>query len=192
MSFNVVGVLRTVRRLPVASVMAGFERQSSTFTDSPGWINKMKDRFAALDENKDGIIDQRDVMSLASRLTKYSKQGEEATRKYFATFNAVYGLHENPTNEEEFLTLMKAFASKLNAEELAHGIGDIVFYTLDEDRNGEVSYDEFYRCYKSVSNMSEEMIQYLFIKSDLNGDGAISRSEFRESFVKLFLSDEDL
>ena len=152
----------------------------------------MKDRFAALDENKDGIIDQRDVMSLATRLAKYRKQGEEATKKYFATFNAVYGLHENPTNEDDFLTGMKAYTSKPNAKELAHGIGDMVFYILDEDGNGEVSYDEFYRCYKVVSNMSEEMIQYLFTKSDLNGDGVISRSEFRESAIKLLLSDEDL
>ena len=130
-------------------------------------------------------------MSFADRLAKYRNQGEDATKRYFATFNAVYGL-QKPTNEVEFVTGMKEFVSKPDAQDRVHGIADVMFKILDEDENGEVSYDEFYRCYKVVSNMSEEMIQYIFTKSDLNGDGVISRSEFRETGVKLLLSDEDL
>ena len=85
---------------------------------------------------------------------------------------------------------MKAFTSKPDARDRAHGIADMVFRIIDEDNNGEVSFDEFSRFYKAVSNMPEEMIKFLFEKSDLDGNGVITNSEFRESTVKLLFSDD--
>ena len=76
----------------------------------------------------------------------------------------MYGL-QKPTNEVEFVTGMKEFVSKPDAQDRVHGIADIMF---------------------QIST-----IQYIFTKSDLNGDGVIPRSEFRETGVKLLLSDED-
>ena len=149
----------------------------------------MKDRFSALDVDKDGIINVEDVSFLANKLATYRNRGEDASKRYFATFNAVFGV-QGRTNMDEFLAGMKAFVVKPDAEERAHGIADMVFEIIDEDGNGEVSFDEYYRFHKASSNMSEDMIKHFFATVDKNGDGILQRSEFRESTIKLLMSEE--
>ena len=179
-----ISVLRTVRKIIPLAV-----RMQSTYTESPGWIKKMKDRFAALDVDKNGVIDQEDVKYLASKLAAYRNRGEDATKRYFTTFNAVFGV-QGSINVDEFVSGMKEFVKKPDAEERAHGIADTVFEIIDEDGNGVVSYEEYYRFHKASSNMSEDMIKHFFATVDKNGDGVLQRSEFRESTVKLLMSEE--
>ena len=49
-----------------------WEQQSmaASFTDNPIWVKKMKDRFAALDVDKNGTINDDDVALLAKNLAK--------------------------------------------------------------------------------------------------------------------------
>ena len=180
---------RALRKVPRSVASIARLEYSSSFTDRPGWMRKIKDRFSALDVDNDGIVTEHDIRSLAKKLASYRNQGEDASKRYFATFDAVYGVRK-PTNEEEFVAWMKVLASKPDARDRVHGIADMVFKLMDRDENGEVSFDEFHHFHKAVSNMSEEMIRSLFTKSDLNGDGVITNSEFRKSSVTLLLSDE--
>ena len=43
---------------------------AASFTDNPIWVKKMKDRFAALDVDKNGTINDDDVALLAKNLAK--------------------------------------------------------------------------------------------------------------------------
>ena len=43
------------------------QRMAASFTDNPAWIKKMKARFAALDVDKNGVINERDVALLAKK-----------------------------------------------------------------------------------------------------------------------------
>ena len=160
---------------------------SLSLTDSPGWIRKMKERFAALDVDKNGVIDENDVVYLANKLATYRNRDGSVCKQYFDIFNGVFGV-KGPTNEEQFVAGMKVFVSKPDATELAHKLSDMVFEVIDEDGNGEVSFEEYYRFYKASSNMTEKMIRHLFHVANKNGDGVIQKEEFRESTVKLVLS----
>lgn len=156
-------------------------------TKSPGWIQKMKERFAALDVDKNGVIDQSDVAYLANKLATFRNRDDAVSKQNFDTFNAVFGV-KGPTTEEQFVAGMKMFVSKPDATELAHKIADMVFETIDEDGNGEVSFEEHYRFHKASANMNEKMIRHFFNKVDKNGDGVLQNEEFREATVKLLLT----
>ena len=191
-----VHVLRSVvRRTPATTTLPYLARlQHTSFTESPVWIQKMKERFAALDADKKGTIDKDDLEALATKMANYRKLGShgagDARKRYFDTLYAVFDL-QGPTTESEFVNIMKAFSSKSDAEMRAQGIADMVFEVIDEDGNGEISYDEFNRFHKTSSvNMPDHMIRYFFDTSDTNGDGVIQRSEFRRSVVKFLLSGE--
>ena len=192
---SLVKVLRTVRKIPLSAAAIGPARQqqqyssTASLTDSPGWLRKMKDRFSALDVDKNGVINEQDVHALAKKLASYRNEGEDVSRRYFATFNAVFGV-QKPTTEEEFLSEMKEFVSKPDSRDRAKSISDMTFDVMDEDKNDEVSFDEFSRFHKTVSKMPEEMVMFFFKKSDLNGDGIISKSELRESTMKFFFSND--
>ena len=153
----------------------------------------MKERFAALDAEKKRIIDKDDLKALATKMANYRRLGSngagDARKRYFDTLHAVYNV-QGPTTESEFINIMKAFSSKPDAEMRAQGIADMVFEVIDEDGNGELSYDEFHRFHTTSVNMPDHMIRYFFDTSDTNGDGAIQRSEYRRSVIKFLLSDE--
>ena len=183
---------RTCRLPPVTSTARLLFRlqHDLSFTESPAWIQKMKDRFAALDVDKDKVINKEDLNLLAGKLAEYRGLGSDACKQYFHTLNAVYDLQDGPTTEQEFINMMKIFAGKLDAKERLHGIADMVFEVVDTDNNGELSFDEFYRFHVTSVNMTDEMIKHLFEVTDANGDGAIQRSEYRDTVVRFILTDK--
>ena len=164
-----------------------YSTRVASLTDSPGWIRKMKERFAALDVDKNGVIDENDVVYLANKLATYRNRDGSVCKQYFDIFNGVFGV-KGLTNEEQFVAGMKVFVSKPDATKRAHKLADMVFEVIDEDGNSEISFEEYYRFYKASSNMTEKMIRHLFHVADKNGDGVIQREEFQESTAKLLLS----
>ena len=55
---------------------------AASFTNNTAWIKKMKMRFALLDVDKNGIINQDDVALVAKNIAAYRKEGEDAEKSY--------------------------------------------------------------------------------------------------------------
>ena len=192
---SIVRAFVSTNVVPPASMMPLKHSVSSThystrvvsLTDSPGWIRKMKERFAALDVDKNGVIDENDVVYLANKLATYRNRDGSVCKQYFDIFNGVFGV-KGPTNEEQFVAGMKVFVSKPDATELAHKLSDMVFEVVDEDGNGEISFEGYYHFLKASTNMTTKMIRHLFRVADKNGDRVIQKEELQESTARLLLS----
>ena len=178
------------RRLITKSVQV---RMSSSLADSSVWIKKMKARFAALDVDKNGVINEDDVSLLAKKLAGYRKEGKDAKKRYFDVLNSVWsfgigGRGGQGINEDDFVQGMKQFVTRPDAREHVNAYSAMVFGVIDTDRNGVIDYDEFKQFHKACSNMDDQLIQRLFTDADTNGDGVIRVSEFEASTVKFMLS----
>ena len=166
---------------------------SSSFADSSTWIKKMKARFAALDVDKNGIINEDDVALLAKNLAGYRKEGKDAEKRYFDVLNSVWsfgigGRGGQGVHEDEFVQGMKQFVTRPDARERVNAYSAIVFGVIDADKDGVIDYDEFKQFHKACSNMDDQLIQRFFTDSDTNGDGIIQFSEFKATTVKFLLS----
>ena len=161
-------------------------------TENPAWIKKMKARFAALDVDKNGVVDKDDVALLAKNLAAYRKEDEEAEKRYFDTLNSVWSFGiRGGVREDEFVEGMKKFVTQADARERVNAYGKMVFEVVDEDKNGVLSLDEFLHFHKAAAtNIQEEQIKRSFYDADTNGDGVIQLSEFQESIAKFMLSSD--
>ena len=162
---------------------------ADSFTDNPIWIRKMKMRFALLDVDKNGIIDQNDVALVAKNMAAYRKEDEDAEKSYFKILKATitFGLSGERVDEETFVQEMKQFVSQTDAKERVKELADMIFGVVDANNDGVISYDEFCQFYKAM-NASQELIDTLFKKADTNKDGVIDHLEAQESFIKYFFS----
>ena len=166
---------------------------SSSFADSSAWIKKMKARFAALDVDNNGVINEDDIALFAKKLAGYRKEGKDAEKRYFDVLNSVwsYGIGGGGgqgVNEDEFVQGMKQFVTRPDARERVNAYSAMVFGIIDTDKNGVIDYDEFKQFHKACSNMDDQLIQRFFTDADTNGDGVIQVSEFEASTVKFMLS----
>ena len=165
---------------------------AASFTDSPGWIKKMKARFAALDVDKNRVINDDDVALLAKNLAGYRKEGKDAEKRYFDTLKSVwsYGIGEGGqgVNEDEFVQGMKQFVTKPDARERVNTYAAMVFGIIDADKNGVIDFDEFKQFHYAGTNMDDNLIKRFFTDADTNGDGVIQLSELQESIAKFLLS----
>ena len=165
---------------------------AASFTDNPAWVKKMKARFAALDVDKNGVINDADVALLAKNLAGYRKEGEDAEKRYFEILKSVwsYGIGEGGqgANQDEFVQGMKQFVTQPDARERVNAYAAMVFGVIDADKNGVIDFDEFTQFHKASTNMTDELIKKLFADADTNGDGVIQASEFEESVAKFLLS----
>ena len=152
----------------------------------------MKARFAALDVDKNGVINDDDVALLAKNLAGYRKEGQDAEKRYFDTPKSVwsYGVGEGGqgVNEDEFVQGMKQFVTKPDARERVKAYAAMVFGIMDANKNGVVDFDEFKQFHTAGANMDDNLIQRLFTNADTNGDGVIQPSELEDSIVKYILS----
>ena len=165
---------------------------AASFTDNPAWIKKMKARFAALDVDKNGVINENDIVLLAKKLAGYREEGKDAEKRYFDTLKSVwsYGIGEGGqgVNEDEFVEGMKQFVTTPDARERVNAYAAMVFGIMDADKNGVVDYDEFKQFHSASTNMDDELVKRFFADADTNGDGLIQTSELAESIAKFLLS----
>ena len=165
---------------------------AASFTENPTWIKKMKSRFAALDVDKSGIINEDDVALLAKNFTGYREEGKDAEKRYFDTLMSVwsYGIGEGGqgVNEDEFVEGMKQFVTKPDARKCVNAYAAMVFGIMDADKNGVVDYDEFKQFHSASANMDDELLKQIFVNADTNGDGLIQLTELEESIAKYLLS----
>ena len=162
---------------------------AASFTDNPAWIKKMKMRFAILDVDTNGVINQDDVALVAKNIAAYREEGEEAEKRYFKILKAVttFVLAGAEVDEETFVQEMKQFVSQPDAKERVKKLADMIFSVIDANNDGVISYNEFCQFYKAM-NANQELIDTLFKQADTNKDGVIDHLETQESYAKYFFS----
>ena len=159
----------------------------TSFTDSPTWIKKMKIRFAFLDVDKNGVVDTDDVAIVAKNLAAYRNQGSDEEKHYFKVIKAISLVDEKGFTVEEFIERAKKFVFEPDAKERVKVLVDAMFALMDANKDGLISYEEFFHFYKSF-NAEKEAIDMFFKDADANGDGIIDYSETYETAVKFYFT----
>ena len=126
-------------------------RMTASFTDNPAWINKMKMRFALLDVDKNGVINQDDIALVAKNIATYRREGEGAEKNYFKVLNAINTVELPEIDEETFVQEMKKFVSQPDAKERVKKLADMIFSVVDSNNDGVISYNEFCQFCKALN-----------------------------------------
>ncbi len=163
--------------------------EMAAFTPSPKWINKMKQRFHALDVDKNGVLNDTDMVLLAKQLAGYNKLGPEVAKRYYEIVKAVWsdGIGAGAANEEQFIEGMKKFVVRPDAKERLKRYAGMVFDSMDLNKDGVISRDEYSKFHKAAANMSDETIDHFFDQTDVNKDGVISRAEEEAVVIEFVL-----
>ena len=164
----------------------------ASITDSPVWVNKMKTRFAQMDTNKDGLVNDSDVKDLARSLADYAKKGPNAGDEYYKIMISLwkFGIGSKPggVTADEFVEGMKGLYQQPDAKERVNAYSGLVFEVMDINKNGVISFSEYTNFLKTAATMNDEMIKLLYDKLDVNKDGVISLSEYQNSMIKFFFT----
>ena len=62
---------------------------AASFTQSPDSIKKMKMCFQLLDADKNGILDNDDIVLVAKRMANYRNEGTDAERYYVECIKSI-------------------------------------------------------------------------------------------------------
>ena len=162
-------------------------RMTTSFTNSPGWIQRMKMRFDLLDADNNGILGNADIALVAKNIATYRNEGSNAEKHYFKILQSVTLAEEQGVTEKEFIEQAKKFVSQPDAKEHVKKLADMVFEVVDANKDGVISYEEYSHFYRAF-NARQEMIDAFFKAADTNGDGVIDPSETQESYSKYFFS----
>ncbi len=151
----------------------------------------MKQRFLCLDVDKNGVLNDVDMVLLAKKFAGYSKQvpEPEVEKEYYEIVKSVWSdAIGDGANEEQFIEGMKTFVVRSEARERLKRYGAMIFESMDINKDGVVTRDEFTQFLKAAANMGDEAIDFLFKKTDLNKDGVISREESEAMVVEFVLA----
>ena len=165
---------------------------ATSITESPVWVNIMKIRFASMDVDKNGRVDDEDISILAKKFAEYRKKGKEDEKRYFDTLMSIYSYGTRGAkgaNEEEFVEGMKEFVAQPDARQRVNAYAAILLELIDVNKNGGTTFDEHLQFHKACNTkMDEELLKRLFNDADTDGDGVIQPSEFEETLAKCFLA----
>ena len=152
----------------------------------------MKIRFASMDVDKNGRVNDDDIAVLAKKFVEYRKKGKEDEKRYFDTLMSVYSYGTRGAegaNEEQFVEGMKEFVAQPDARQRVNAFAAMLFELIDVNKNGVTTFDEHLQFHKACNTkMDEELLKRIFNDADTNGDGVIQLSELEESLAKFFLS----
>ena len=147
----------------------------------------MKMRFTFFDADKNGVIDNTDIVLVARKLAAYRNEGQDEEKRYYEMIQAISFVDDKGVTEEEFIERAKKFVSEPDAKERVKVIIDATFKLMDATGDGIVSYEEFLQFHKSL-NVEQELIDKYFESVDINGDGVINYRENSANFTKFFFS----
>ncbi len=101
---------------------------------------------------------------------------EPKLKKYYETVKAVWSDRiGDGANKEQFIEGMKKYVN-------------IGLMRGSVDKDGVVTLDEHYKFLKAAANMSDEAIDLLFSKADLNQNGVLSPEELEAETIEFVLS----
>ena len=143
-------------------------------------INQLKQEFLALDENGDGTIATEELGKLLrAGKSKKNKLSEEDIAKILSDFDKddsgtieVYEFLGAITSRKHRDTVLKAFTNRSAIRKQ--------FDKLDEDKDGEITRNEFKKCLEKCSGrkVTEEQMDRIMKEYDPNGDGKLNFDEF--------------
>ena len=162
---------------------------AASFTESPDWIKKMKMRFDLLDVDKNGVLDNADIVLLAKRMAAYRNEGPDAEHNYVESIRTIISpfIEKEGINEKEFIENARKFVSQPDAKAHVREFAKKMFEIVDANKDGIISKDEFTQFYRAL-NASQEMIDRSFKAADTNEDGVIDCSELQETYVKFIFT----
>lgn len=169
---------------------------AASITETPAWVNKMKARFASMDVDKNGLVNDADLAILAKKLAEYrteAEKGKEAEEHCLSALRLVWSFAVpaggQNVDEDAFLQGMKKFVTQPDARERANKYADMVFELVDVNKDGVISLDELIKFHRaSDTKVDDERTTKTFKDADTNGDGVIDKSEWEEAIAKFWLS----
>jgi len=130
-------------------------------------VEEIQSNFTAFDNDGNGTITAKELPKLLEQL------GYETSKKHINAWLAIYDLDDD--GKISFTEFFEIYESLSQDDELLLKS----FKEFDTDGSGAVSPDEIRAAFKKLgSRMSEEKVNELIAKVDINGDGNINYEEF--------------
>ena len=154
--------------------------------------------FDWFDQNNDGSLTGDDFEAMAGLFTELAdpadQPNKDAMKDAFARWWHIL-LEAAGTQERierpEFIAIMHSHITHSDHfEGVVLAIVDALMQALDTDGNGTLTADEYVRMYASLGVL-EDASAPSFRRLDRDGDGVLSRAEFRSAIEDFYLSDDD-
>ncbi|MFD7665952.1 EF-hand domain-containing protein [Streptomyces sp. NPDC059788] len=153
--------------------------------------------FDWIDRTEDGWLTREDFEQMAGLFTAVARPGDHENR---TALREAFGLWwqvlldaggadgEGRVGRRAFIDLMRSHVTEpKNFEHVVLAIVDALMRTLDTDRNGVLTADEYVRMYEAL-DIEPAKSAPAFQRLDRDGDGAISHAEFRTAIEEFYLS----
>jgi Ca2+-binding EF-hand superfamily protein len=147
--------------------------------------------FQALDENRNGVLELRDVRALVDNLAAIRgiSRGSPAHTSLAQGYLRVFSTNSR-LNLEEFLDVCDALMHPSPAlDEAMVESSDILFDIIDADGDGRLNLDE-YTSFLRAHHLPEDGAAATFRRLDLDGDGYVTRAEYH-ALARDFFFGED-
>ncbi len=153
--------------------------------------------FDWFDQNHDDALTSDDFAAMASLFTALAPPGDQATKdalndafaRWWRVLLEAAGT-EDRIERPEFIAVMHSHITHSDHfEGVVLAIIDALMQALDTDGSGTLTSDEYVRMYASLG-VVEDVSTASFGRLDRDGDGVLSRAEFRSAIEDFYLSDD--
>ena len=185
--------------------------------------NKMRTLFKRFDVDGNGVIEEADFEYWSDRLISLGNLDTDKSFSLKSNIKQLWTFHFAPADKnrdgtvsfEEFLTFtrdvnfkldfyLKNFSIKFfklqslsdqNKQETLKAVLPLIFDSVDVDKSGSISFEEFSNFYKSINIDNQDETKNAFTTMDADNDNSISKEGRNEistinsnyQIIKLFL-----